>query len=209
MHFFTSTLPGCGKSQEAMRQVASLVPRLGYYRIPIRLGTVEDLLAMLKKVDSLSSGSRKQGAFLNIDGEFFSQFIISTTILNNLFTFTVAHSISFEFNHLLLFILIHGALYDPSHPKKAKLRFWSLSHRTTIAIEFSSPFGSKEFPVIGYLDQHSISECTGRQFTRDLAVMPRFLGQEIVLSRSNALVASGKFLKACFFLKLLLSSNIF
>lgn len=69
MHFLTSKLPGCGKSQEAMRQAASLVPRPNYYRIPIRLGTVEELLESLVKVENFSIGSRKQGAFLHFDGE--------------------------------------------------------------------------------------------------------------------------------------------
>jgi len=83
MHFFTSNLPGCGKSQEAMRQAASLVPRPDYYRIPIRLGTVEELLESLTKVENLSSGSRKQGAFLHFDGEFFAKIIISVANFNN------------------------------------------------------------------------------------------------------------------------------
>jgi len=75
------------------------------------------------------------------------------------------------------------------------LGFWSVSNQTTIAIEFSSPSGSQEFPVIGYLGQHFVSECSEGQFTYDLAMMPQEPGQEIVLDRSNALIITGKFLQ--------------
>lgn len=71
MHFYTSKLPGCGKSQQAMRQAASLEPRPNYYRIPIRLGTVEELLGSAAKVENLLSSAESQGAFLHFDGESF------------------------------------------------------------------------------------------------------------------------------------------
>jgi hypothetical protein len=48
----------------------------------------------------------------------------------------------------LISLLIHGALYDP---KKAKLGFWLISPQTSIALEFASPFGVNEFPIIAYL----------------------------------------------------------
>jgi len=98
---------------------------------------------------------------------------------------------------LLLSLLIRGALYNPN---KAKLGFWSVSNLTTIAVEFASPFGTEEFPIIDYLGRHTICECTEKTFSYDLAVMPRFIGQEIVLNQSNALVAAGKFLKASLYL---------
>ncbi len=97
-----------------------------------------------------------------------------------------------ELNDLLLSLLIHGALYNPN---KAKLGFWSISNRTTIAIEFASPSGAEEFPVIGYLGQHTICECTETTFNYDLVAMPRAVGQEVVVSRSNSLVAARKFLR--------------
>lgn len=111
-----------------------------------------------------------------------------------LILYLVAHSTSLELNDLLLSLLIHGALYNPN---KAKIGFWSISDRTTIAIEFASPFGAEEFPVIGYLGQHSICECTETTFGYELAAMPRVIGQKVVFSNvpGIALVAAGKFLR--------------
>lgn len=68
IHFFTSELPGCGKSQQAMRRAVSLEPRPVYYRIPIRLGTVEELLWRISKVEDLFS-TESQTAYLHFDGE--------------------------------------------------------------------------------------------------------------------------------------------
>jgi len=65
MCFFTSKLPGCGKSQQVMRLVAELVPRPDYFRIPIRLGTVEELLGGLKKVEKVSQYYN----FIHLDGK--------------------------------------------------------------------------------------------------------------------------------------------
>jgi hypothetical protein len=127
LHFFTSKLPGCGKSQQAMQKASTLVPTPDYYRICVRIGSVEELLASLKKIENLSSQSRERFAYLHLD---------------------IAHSVSLEFNDILLSLLIHGALYDP---KKAKLGFWLISPQTSIALEFASPFGVNEFPIIAYL----------------------------------------------------------
>jgi hypothetical protein len=93
----------------------------------VRIGSVEELLASLKKIENLSSQSRERFAYLHLD---------------------IAHSVSLEFNDILLSLLIHGALYDP---KKAKLGFWLISPQTSIALEFASPFGVNEFPIIAYL----------------------------------------------------------
>jgi hypothetical protein len=142
-----------------------------YYRICVRTGSVEELLASLKKIENLSSQSRKRAVFLHLD---------------------VAHSVSLEFNDILLSLLIHGALYDP---KKAKLGYWTISPQTTIALEFASPYGPDEFPVISYLGEHHVCECSKSFFTYDLPTMPRILGQQITVNRSNALVAAGKFLQ--------------
>ena len=168
LHFFTSILPGCGKSQQAMQE-ASVLDSTDYYRIPVRVGSVEELLASLKKVESLSS--KERAAFLHID---------------------VAHSASHEFNDILLSLLICGALYSP---KKAKLGFWKISIKTTIAVEFASPFGDEQFPIISYLGKHRVCQCTASCFTYDLASMPHVLGQPVTVNRSNALVAAGKFLQ--------------
>jgi hypothetical protein len=89
-------------------------------------------------------------------------------------------------------LLIHGALYDP---KKAKLGYWTISPQTIIALEFASPLGANEFPVISYLGEHHVCECNKSFFTYDLPVMPRILGPQITVNRSNALVAAGKFLQ--------------
>ena len=171
LHFFTSKLPGCGKSQQAMQEASILVPEPDYYRIPVRTGSVEELLASLKKIENLSSHSRKRGAFLHLD---------------------IAHSVSLEFNDILLSLLIHGALYDP---KKAKLGFWMISKETTIALEFASPFGVEEFPIISYLGKHRVCQCNKSFFTYDLASIPLVLGQPVISNRSAALVAAGKFLQ--------------
>ncbi len=127
LHFFTSKLPGSGKSQQAMREASNLVPRPEYYRIGVRIGSIEELLTSLKKIGNLSSQSRERSVYLHLD---------------------IANSVSLEFNDILLSLLIHGALYDP---KKAKLGFWLISQQTTIALEFASPFGVNEFPIIAYL----------------------------------------------------------
>lgn len=68
MYFFTSKLPGCGKSQQAMRLAGNGNPRPNYFRIPIRFGTMEELLDGLKKIDKLS---RESDAFLHLDGKYF------------------------------------------------------------------------------------------------------------------------------------------
>jgi len=78
INFFTSILPGCGKSQQVMRLASDLVACPGYYRIPIRMGTVEELLESVEKVKDLSRGSRDHSIFLHFDGEF-----IYCTIINN------------------------------------------------------------------------------------------------------------------------------
>ena len=171
LHFFTSKLPGCGKSQQAMQNASDLMPSPDYYRISVRTGSVEELLASLKKVENLSSKTRKGAAFLHLD---------------------IAHSVSLEFNDILLSLLMHGALYDP---KKAKLGYWMISPQTSIALEFASPLGASEFPVIAYLGKHHVCECNKSFFTYDLATMPPILGQPILVNRSNALVATGKFLQ--------------
>lgn len=69
MQFFTSKLPGCGKSQQVMRRAADMASRPDYYRIPVRVGSVEELLASLKKVENISEGSRIQAAFLHLDSK--------------------------------------------------------------------------------------------------------------------------------------------
>ena len=68
MKFFTSKLPGCGKSQQVMRRAANSPTSPDYYRIPVRVGSVEELLASLKKVEDISEGSRIQAAYLHLDG---------------------------------------------------------------------------------------------------------------------------------------------
>lgn len=65
MYFFTSNLPGCGKSQQAMRLAANGIPRSNYYRIPIRFGTIEELVDGFNKIGKLSPESN---AFLHLDG---------------------------------------------------------------------------------------------------------------------------------------------
>lgn len=70
-----------------------------------------------------------------------------------------------------------------------------ISPQTSIAIEFASPFGVNEFPVIAYLGKHIVCECNKSFFSYDLAAMPRVLGQPVTINRSNALVATGKFLQ--------------
>ena len=127
LHFFTSKLPGSGKSQKAIREASNLVPRPEYYRISVRIGSIEELLTSLKKIDNLSRQSKERSVYLHLD---------------------IANSVSLEFNDILLSLLIHGALYDP---KKAKLGYWLISQQTTIALEFASPFGVNEFPIIAYL----------------------------------------------------------
>uniref|UniRef100_A0A0P4YE06 AAA+ ATPase domain-containing protein n=2 Tax=Daphnia magna TaxID=35525 RepID=A0A0P4YE06_9CRUS len=171
LHFFTSKLSGCGKSQQAMQKATDQMRSPDYYRICVRTGSVDELLASLKKIENLSSQSRKSAAYLHLD---------------------VAHSVSFEFNDILLSLLVHGALFDP---KKAKLGYWMISPQTSIAIEFASPFGVNEFPVIAYLGKHIVCECNKSFFSYDLAAMPRVLGQPVTINRSNALVATGKFLQ--------------
>lgn len=171
LHFFTSKLPGCGKSQEAMQQASDQIPCPDYYRIPVRIGSVEELITSLKSVENLSSQSKKRTAFLHLD---------------------VAHSVSLEFNDILLSLLIHGALYDP---KNAKIGYWKISQETSIAIEFASPFGLEEFPIIGYLGNHHLCDCNQESFTYDLISMPNSPGQPVVVNRSNSLVAAGKFLQ--------------
>ena len=166
LHFFTSTLPGCGKSQQAMVEASAR----DYYRIPVRIGSVEELLVSLKKVETLSSQDQRS-VFLHLD---------------------VAHSVSLEFNDILLSLLIHGALYDP---KKAKLGFWMISKETTIAVEFASPLGIEEFPIISYLGRHRVCKCNKSFFTYDLARMPPVLGQSVAVNQSAALVVAGKFLQ--------------
>lgn len=104
----------------------------------------------------------------------------------------MAHSTSLEFNDILLSLLIHGALYDP---KKAKLGFWTISRKTSIAIEFSSPFGIKEFPIISYLGEHRVCECVSGSFTYDLAIMPHFMGQKVTTEPNYDLIAASKFLQ--------------
>ena len=70
--FYTSKLPGCGKSQQVLRQAAAGLDAPDYYRIPVRLGTVEELLASLKKVENISGSDRKQAVFLHFDGNMIS-----------------------------------------------------------------------------------------------------------------------------------------
>lgn len=106
--------------------------------------------------------------------------------------FTVSHSTSPEFNDILLSLLISGALYDP---KKAKLGFWTISPQTRIAIEFASPFGVNDFPIISYIGEHRVCECVPGYFSYDLAVMPNVIGEKVRISRNNSLVAAGKFLQ--------------
>jgi len=77
MFFFTSKLPGCGKSQQVMRLAAELFPRPHYYRLPIRLGTVEELLDGLKKVEKLS---RKNDIFIHLDGKICSDIFLKRGI---------------------------------------------------------------------------------------------------------------------------------
>ena len=71
MHFYTSKLPGCGKSQQVLRRASHGPNAPDYYRIPVRLGSVEELLASLKKVENISGGDRKQAAFLHFDGNIY------------------------------------------------------------------------------------------------------------------------------------------
>lgn len=153
IHFYTSKLPGCGKSQRAMslaaEPMANVVPK--YHRIPVRMGSVEELLASLKNVEGVASKSEKPAVFLHLD---------------------VAHSASIEFNDILLSLLIHGALFDS---RKAELGSWTLTNSVLIAIEFASPLGSKQFPIIGYLGQHTVCECTAETFTYKIATMPEVL----------------------------------
>ena len=69
IHFYTSKLPGCGKSQRAMslaaEPMANVVPK--YHRIPVRMGSVEELLASLKNVEGVASKSEKPAVFLHLD----------------------------------------------------------------------------------------------------------------------------------------------
>ena len=78
MHFYTSKLPGCGKSQQVLHQAALGPDTPDYYRIPVRLGTVEELLANLKKVENLSGSDREQAVFLHFDGNMMDSFSYST-----------------------------------------------------------------------------------------------------------------------------------
>lgn len=167
LHFFTSKLPGCGKSQQAMQ----ISLNHDYYRIPVRCGTVEELLASLKRMEIQSNPSKQRAAVLHLD---------------------VAYSVSQEFNDILLSFLIHGAVYDP---RKARLGLWMISAETYIAIEFASPFGMEEFPIISYLGQHHLCQCDSKSFSYDLNRMPDVAGQPVIVNRSDGLVAAGKFLQ--------------
>ena len=169
LHFFTSNLPGCGKSQQVMQKASDESP--DYYRIIVRTGSVEELLANLKKIENLPNHSKKRATFLHLD---------------------VAHSVSLEFNDLLHSLLVHGTLYDP---KKANLGFWMFSPQTTIALEFASPFGVEQFPIIAYLGKHHVCECTSAVFSYNLVEMPLVLGQPVSVNRSNSLIVAGKFLQ--------------
>ena len=146
-----------------------------YYRISVRTGSAEELLASLKKVEinKKKIQSSKGSAVLHLD---------------------IAHSVSLEFNAILLSLLVHGALHDP---KKAMLGYWMISPQIIIhgiSMEFVSPFWANEFAVIAYLGKHHVCECSKLSFTYTLAALPRILGQPVQAIRSNASVAAGKFL---------------
>jgi hypothetical protein len=166
VHFYTSNIPGCGKSQQAMKKASELKPIPDYYRICVRSGTVEELLASLKRIEN-----KENATFLHLD---------------------VAHSISDEFNDILLSLLMYGALYDP---KKAKLGYWIMSPQTTIAVEFASPFDAKRFPIIAYLGKHHICQCDKSFFTYDLAEIPCTIDKKVTVHPSDALLVAGKFLQ--------------
>ena len=85
MHFYTSKFPGCGKSQQVLFRAATGLKPPDYYRIPVRLGSVEELLASLKKVENLSVGDRKQTAFLHFDGSILNSFFHRTENINSFF----------------------------------------------------------------------------------------------------------------------------
>ena len=104
----------------------------------------------------------------------------------------MAHSTSIEFNDILLSLLIPGALYDP---KNSKLGFWTISPKTKIAIEFASPFGVKEFPIISYIGVHCVCECLQDSLSYDLAVLPHIIGQKVTIKPNDALIAAGNFLQ--------------
>jgi hypothetical protein len=170
LYFYTSKLPGCGKSQQVLRKVSELKPIPDYYRICVRTGTVEELMTSLKSI-KIADESGKRAVFLHLD---------------------VAHSVSLEFNDILLSLYMNGALYDPQN---AKLGYWIMSPQTSIAVEFASPFGMDEFPIIAYLGQHHICECEKSFFTYQLAEMPRIIGQPVTVNLSDALIVAGKFLQ--------------
>jgi hypothetical protein len=64
-----------------------------------------------------------------------------------------------------------------------------------VAIEFASPFGPEEFPVIAYLGEHRVCQCSEEFLTYDLAAMHRILGQRVTINRCNALMTAAKFLQ--------------
>ena len=63
--FYTSKLPGCGKSQQVMRRASKMTPSPSYFRFPVRNGTAAELLTSLQKMDNISEDS-----FLHLDGNF-------------------------------------------------------------------------------------------------------------------------------------------
>ena len=168
LHFFTSKLPGCGKSQQVMHQ-ALHKPGSSYYRLSVRTGSVKELLASLKTMEQPAGATA--ATFLHLD---------------------VAYSASLEFNDVLLSLLLYGALYDL---KKVKLGFWAVPPNTSVAVEFASPSGVEDFPIIDYLGQHHVCECTRSSFTYNLAAMPQIRGQMVTVKTSDALIVAGKFLQ--------------
>lgn len=168
IHFYTSSLPGCGKSQQAMKLAAK--KKLPYSRIAVREGTVEELMRKLKNLSSKFETVAKE-SFLHLD---------------------VAHSVSLEFNDILLSLILHGALYDP---RKSHLGFWRLSPKITIAVEFSSPYDGDDFPIISYLGTHHKCECSQGNFSHQLAVMPSSSGKLVQVEDSSELIAAAKFLE--------------
>lgn len=169
IHFFTSTLPGCGKSQQAMQLAAK--KKLTYSRIAVREGTVEELMEKLKKLQEKCEGVLAKDSCVHLD---------------------VAHSVSLEFNDILLSLILHGALYDP---RKSHLGFWRLSSKITLAVEFSSPYGAEDFPIISYLGTHHKCECTKESFSYQLAEMPPSSGRQVTLGDSSELIIAAKFLE--------------
>jgi len=133
---FTSTYPGCGKTSQ-IQLWANGINECLYYRIPIRCASVEDILKLLRQTMIQSA--------------------LETQANPILLHFDIGFSTGVEFRTILLSLLLQQGIFDPFH---ANLGVWSVrdSNQVFIAVEFASPFGLKQFPVIGLFD-HIIVAC--------------------------------------------------